>query len=257
MQSSVTFILAANVENLTLTGAGVIDAIGNTLVNVLTGNTGANTLDGGIGADTLVGGTGNDTYIVDDAADLVTEGAGAGTDIVLASVNHFLFANVENLTLTGAANINGFGNALANTLVGNGSDNTLDGGTANDILQGGTGSDILLGGDGLDTLTGGTEDDTFIFEATSAYNNIDVVSDFNLGQGDALDLADMLSGYDLLADALTDFVQITNAGANSNVSVDRDGMGGAFGFVQIATLTGITGLTNEDALVASGNLIVQ
>ncbi|MDI1229476.1 MAG: type I secretion C-terminal target domain-containing protein [bacterium] len=257
VQSSVTFTLADDVESLTLTGAGVINGTGNALANILTGNTAVNTLDGGLGADTMIGGTGNDTYIVDDAADFVSEAVGAGTDIVLASASHFLFANIENLTLTGAGAINGFGNALANTLVGNGADNTLDGGTANDILQGGTGSDILFGGDGLDTMTGGTEGDVFVFEASSAYNNIDVVSDFNLGQGDALDLSDMLSAYDPLVDALTAFVQITNAGANSSVSVDRDGTGGAFGFVQIATLTGITGLTNENALVASGNLIVQ
>jgi Ca2+-binding RTX toxin-like protein len=257
VQSGVTFTLADDVENLTLTGTGAINGTGNMLANLLTGNTGVNTLNGGLGADTMAGGTGNDTYVVDDVADFVTEAAGAGTDTVLAGVSHFLFANVENLTLTGAAAIDGFGNSLANTLVGNGADNTLDGGTANDVIQGGTGSDILFGGDGLDTLTGGTEGDRFVFEASSAYNNIDVVTDFNLGQGDALDISDLLSAYDPLNDALTAFVQITNAGANSSVSVDRDGTGGAFGFVQIATLTGITGLTNESALVASGNLIVE
>ena len=256
VQSGVTFTLADDVENLTLTGATAINGTGNTLSNLLTGNTGANTLNGGAGADTLAGGTGNDTYVVDDVGDFVTEATGAGTDIVLSSVSHFLFANIENLTLTGAAAIDGFGNALANTLVGNGADNTLDGGTANDVLQGGTGSDILFGGDGLDTMTGGTEGDRFVFEASSAYNNIDVVTDFNLGQGDALDLSDLLSAYDPLTDALTAFVQISNAGANSSVSVDRDGTGLTFGFVQVATLTGIIGLTNEDALVASGNLIV-
>jgi hypothetical protein len=52
-------------------------------------------------------------------------------------------------------------------------------------------------------------------------------------------------------------VQIVNAGANSSVRVDRDGTGLTFGFVQIATLNNITGLTNEDALVISGNLIVE
>ena len=61
-----------------------------------------NVLDGGAGADTLVGGTGNDTYVVDNAGDVVTEGAGAGTDTVQSSVTFTLGANVENLTLTGA-----------------------------------------------------------------------------------------------------------------------------------------------------------
>ena len=38
---------------------------------------------------------------------------------------------------------------------------------------------------------------------------------------------------------------------------DRDGTGTNYGFARIATLEGVTGLTNEAALVASGVLIVQ
>ena len=39
-------------------------------------------LEGGIGADTLIGGIGDDLYRVDSTADVVTEGAGEGTDTV-------------------------------------------------------------------------------------------------------------------------------------------------------------------------------
>jgi Ca2+-binding RTX toxin-like protein len=60
VQSSVTFTLAAHVENLTLTGSGAINGTGNSLNNVITGNSGSNTLNGGTGADTLIGGTGSD-----------------------------------------------------------------------------------------------------------------------------------------------------------------------------------------------------
>ena len=100
--SSVSHTLAANVENLTLTGLPA-RRHRQRLTNTIIGNSGVNLIDGGAGADTMAGGGGNDTYIVDNAGDLMTEQAGAGTDTVLSSVSTTLRANVENLTLTGTA----------------------------------------------------------------------------------------------------------------------------------------------------------
>jgi Ca2+-binding RTX toxin-like protein len=156
VQSYVTYSLPSEgdyyyVENLTLLGSGALNGTGNDLDNILTGNSGNNvldggngndTLDGGAGADTLTGGAGNDTYVVDNAADTVDEvTGGGGTDLVQASVSYVLGTDVENLTLTGTAAINGTGNGLNNTLTGNGAANTLLGYGGADTLTGGAGSD--------------------------------------------------------------------------------------------------------------------
>lgn len=75
IESTVSLVLAGNVENLRLMG-GALNGDGNTLANLLSGTAGANRLrggggndflDGGEGADTLAGGHGADTYRVSDS----------------------------------------------------------------------------------------------------------------------------------------------------------------------------------------------
>jgi trimeric autotransporter adhesin len=158
VQSGITFALTANVETLTLTGASAINGTGNDLANTINGNGANNVLDGGAGNDTLAGGAGDDTYVVDSAGDVATETASAGTDLVLSSLNWTLSANLENLTLTGSANLTGTGNTLVNTLRGNAGANTLDGGAGNDTLIGGAGDDIYLVDSATDVVTEATNE---------------------------------------------------------------------------------------------------
>lgn len=170
----VTYTLSTYVENLTLKGHDAIGGTGNSSNNILIGNDAANsltgfsgndTLDGGAGADLLYGGTGNDTYIVDNSGDRAyesTSGVSGGVDVVKSSVGFVLGSNIENLTLTGAGNINGVGNSLANSLTGNAGNNKLTGGAGNDTLAGGTGADtfIFAPGSGADTINDFTTADT-------------------------------------------------------------------------------------------------
>src|SRR5262245_65643421 len=110
---------------------------------MLTGDGNANTLDGGGGADVMAGGAGDDTYVVDHAGDMVIENAGAGTDTVFSTAHLVLPANVENLTLSGGADLQGYGNSDTNTLTGNAGGNLLDGRGGADDLLGGAGNEPL------------------------------------------------------------------------------------------------------------------
>jgi Ca2+-binding RTX toxin-like protein len=60
VESSVTWTLRINIENLTLTGTTAINGTGNSLNNVITGNSANNSLNGGAGNDSLLGGDSND-----------------------------------------------------------------------------------------------------------------------------------------------------------------------------------------------------
>ena len=146
----------------------------------LTGTSGDDRLDGLQGADTLSGGLGNDTYVVDNFGDIIVENAGEGTDTVESSANHTLFANVENLTLTGAATISGTGNALNNVLIGN---------SAANFFNGLGGDDTIEGGGGADDLDGRAGADTFVYRnvSDSSGSAIDDIIDFETGV-DKIDL---------------------------------------------------------------------
>jgi Ca2+-binding RTX toxin-like protein len=154
-----TVTLAADlaaIENVILSGTAAGTVTGNAAANRITGNDGADLLDGAGGNDTLEGGRGNDTYRVDSTLDVVIERPGAGIDTVETSLSHVLAAHVENLVLQGGGNVNGTGNAGANTLTGNAGNNVLSGGDGRDTIDGGAGADQLLGGNG---------DDRFVFDA--------------------------------------------------------------------------------------------
>ena len=136
---------------------------GNDTLRGLGGN---DMLDGGSGADTMFGGLGDDFFIVDNVADAVAEGSGAGLDTVFTSVTYALSDDVERLGVNGFDTTFGIsltGNALANEMWGNDGANVLDGLGGADIMNGFGDNDIYIvdnggdvvneaAGDGLDTV---------------------------------------------------------------------------------------------------------
>ena len=172
-----TYTLGAALDDLRMVSASAVTAIGNILANRISTDRGNDSLNGGAGNDTLVGGAGDDTYGVDSTLDVVVEIAGAGVDLVISSATYVLSAHVEGLELTGINNLNGTGNALANSITGNDGNNVLDGGAGNDTLDGGAGADTLRGGlgedvfedvDSADVVVGGAGIDT-VRTALAAY----------------------------------------------------------------------------------------
>ena len=119
----------------------------------------------------MIGGKGDDTYTINTLTDLLVENAGEGIDTISSSVTFDLttVANIENLTLTGAAALNG---------TGDNGDNRLNGNTGANLLIGNGGDDTITGGTGADTMRGGLGNDVFVIGTTF----VDVLEE-NPGEG--------------------------------------------------------------------------
>jgi Ca2+-binding RTX toxin-like protein len=92
--------------------------------------------------------------------------------------------------LTGSAGRNDLsGGGGSDVLAGAGGNDTLRGGDGADVLRGSDGNDRLNGNAGADQLSGGKGADVFLFVNGSG---ADVVTDFSMGQGDRLALAEAL-----------------------------------------------------------------
>ncbi|URK88271.1 calcium-binding protein [Rhizobium sp. RCAM05350] len=235
--------LSNTVKAVTLTG----NAFGQSII----GGTGNDVLNGGGGKDTLTGQIGNDTYVI-DGGDTIVEVAGEGTDLVKSTLGYTLVANVENLALMGAADINGTGNIFNNGITGNSGKNVLSGLAGNDTLNGGL---------GLDRLVGGLGKDSFVFDTKLGNTNVDTISDFNvaddtirlenaiftaLTKPGALAAAAFAGNLTGLAGDATD--RIIYEKDTGKLFYDADGNGSAAG-IQFALLSKNLALTQADFFI--------
>ena len=254
VQSSVSYSLfskAANVEVLVLTGTAAINGTGNDLANSISGNSAANVLDGGTGNDTMTGGAGNDTYVVDSAGDVVAEQAAGGIDLVQSSISWSLvgLGEVENLTLTGTAVINGTGNDLANTISGLGDDAyVVD--NASDLITelSGEGTDTVQASVSYSLLSKGANVEALVLTGTATINAF----------GNAL--ANALTGNSAAntLDGGADNDTLTGGGGNDTYVVDSSGdvvveaSGGGIDLVQSSISWSLAGLIAVENLTLTG-----
>uniref|UniRef100_UPI0004889AF2 type I secretion C-terminal target domain-containing protein n=1 Tax=Desulfovibrio cuneatus TaxID=159728 RepID=UPI0004889AF2 len=195
----------------TYTGTLHVDAGGleNAQMNLM-GGTNAVTLHGTVdNLSTLVLGDGNDTLSIQ--GDFTGQATmGAGNDYVV--------------------------------LHGSAHGGIVDGGAGNDTLIGDAGNNILVGGSGHDVLTGGTGADTFVWKAgdagTADAPATDVVTDFNIDEGDKLDLSGLLT--DGAKDNLDNYLNVTHENGNTVLNISTSGESAEGRFDQVIVLENST-----------------
>ena len=138
--------------------------------------------------------------------------------------------------------------------VGTDADEVLIGDSHVDFLVGGGGDDILIGNNENDTMTGGTGADVFIW--TAGQSGTDLITDFNIVEGDVLDIADLLTGVQ--NPTATDLEGYMSIASGSDTTITIFGDNGAAD--QIIQLNGydtsnMTGAEIIENLLGSGNLL--
>ncbi|MEH6442273.1 MAG: VCBS domain-containing protein, partial [Oceanospirillaceae bacterium] len=124
----------------------------------------------------------------------------------------------SNTINAGGGNDRVFGELGEDTLNGEAGDDKLYGGRGGDILSGGDGDDILFGGLGNDTMSGGLGADIFTFTSDSN-GQTDTILDFNVIEGDKLDLSDLLDTAQNSAN-LDQYLAFEKIGSDTVIHVD-------------------------------------
>ena len=200
------------------------------------------TLQGTSSNDVLFGKASNDTIYAEGGNDRLY-GYGGHDSIDGGAGNDRVRAGGGDDVIVGGSGKDNLGGESGN--------DDISGGDGSDVLYGNDGDDRLAGGAGRDYLYGGSGADTFVLDSLDTNERI---KDFNLAEGDRIDISDIVSGFDNALSDINDFVSLHLKGGNKAVlKVNEDGSGNDFEYAAIiyGDLTGQT----VDTLFTNGDLI--
>ncbi|MBJ2145681.1 retention module-containing protein [Vibrio sp. IB15] len=143
-------------------------------------------------------------------------------------LNVNIVSNAVDINLAGETDdVQLLAGANATDLTAGSGNDRLEGGAGDDTLIGGDGNDTLIGGGGSDILTGGDGMDSFVW--LNIEDGVeDTITDFNLAEGDQIDLREVLPE---LKDAnvnmatLLQHVDAKLEGNDVELTINPDGLG--------------------------------
>ncbi|MFA0368036.1 cadherin-like domain-containing protein, partial [Vibrio sp. 10N.222.54.F6] len=140
-------------------------------------------------------------------------------NIVSNAVDINLASETDDVQLLAGAN--------ATDLTGGSGNDRLEGGAGDDTLVGGDGNDTLIGGGGSDILTGGDGMDSFVW--LNIEDGVeDTITDFDLSEGDSIDLREVLPELKNTSPDMTALLQQIDAkvdGDDIELTINPDGLG--------------------------------